>query len=109
MRMHSQRRRPVRPQGVLSLAKLAGVDQRYYLEQAERHVDHAESVSTGAEDYYLAGPEAAGEWTGSAARILGLQGEVTEAGLRSMLTAHDPRTGKGLEGSVRQARVPGFD
>jgi hypothetical protein len=92
---------------MLSLAKLAGVDQRYYLEQAERRLDHAESVSTGAEDYYLAGPEAAGEWTGSAARALRLTGEVTEAGLRAILSKHDPSTGKELEGSVQRARVRG--
>jgi conjugative relaxase-like TrwC/TraI family protein len=94
---------------VLSLAKLAGVDQRYYLEQAERRVDHAESVSTGAEDYYLSGPEAAGHWTGSAARGLQLSGEVTESGLRAILSKHDPLTGKELSGSVQRARVPGFD
>jgi conjugative relaxase-like TrwC/TraI family protein len=94
---------------VLSLAKLAGVDQRYYLEQAERRVDHAESVSTGAEDYYLSGPEAAGHWTGSAAKALQLSGEVTESGLRAILSKHDPVTGKELAGSVQRARVPGFD
>ena len=98
MRMHSQRRRPVRPQRVLSLAKLAGVDQRYYLGQAERRVDHAESVSTGVEDYCLAGPEAAGLWTGSAAGALRLGGEVTEAGLRAILSKHDPVTGNELGG-----------
>lgn len=31
-------------QGVLSIAKLAGSDQWYYLEQAQRRVDNAESV-----------------------------------------------------------------
>ena len=94
---------------MLSLAKLAGVDQRYYLEQADRRVDHAESVSTGAEDYYLSGPEAAGTWVGSAARSLRLRGDVTEAQLRAVLSRQDPSSGKALEGSVRQARVPGFD
>jgi conjugative relaxase-like TrwC/TraI family protein len=94
---------------MLSLAKLAGVDQRYYLEQAERRVDHVESVATGAEDYYLAGPEAAGQWTGSAAQALRLSCEVTESGLRAILSKHDPTTGKELEGSVQRARVPGFD
>jgi hypothetical protein len=41
---------------VRSLAKLAGADQRYYLDQAETRTDHAGSVSSGAEDYYLSGP-----------------------------------------------------
>ena len=104
-----QRGLRVRPQGVLSLAKLSGADQRYYLEQAEGRVYHAESVSTGVEDYYLAGPEAAGQWTGSAAKALRLGGEVTESGLRAILSKRDPTTGKELEGSVQRARVPGFD
>jgi hypothetical protein len=47
---------------MLSLAKLAGTNQRYYLDQAGGRVDHAGSVSSGAEDYYLGGPEAAGRW-----------------------------------------------
>jgi conjugative relaxase-like TrwC/TraI family protein len=99
----------VRLQDVLSLAKLAGTDQRYFLEQAQRRVDHAESVSSGAEDYYLSGPEAAGEWTGSGTPLLGLHGRVCEAALRGVLSKHDPRSGHLLEGSVRRARVPGFD
>ncbi len=105
----SQGRGGVRLQDVLSIAKLAGSDQRYYLEQAQRRVDHAESVSSGAEDYYLSGPEAAGEWTGSGASNLGLGGRVSEADLRAVLSRHDPRNGERLEGSVRRARVPGFD
>lgn len=94
---------------MLSLAKLAGTDQRYYLDQAERRVDHAESVASGAEDYYLSGPEADGKWMGSASGVLGLRGRVSEASLRAVLSKHDPRTGRLLEGSVSRARVPGFD
>ena len=94
---------------MLSLAKLAGVDQRYYLEQADRRVDHAESVSSGAEDYYLSGPEASGKWTGAGTRSLRLKGDVSEDGLRAVLSRRDPSTGKELEGSVQRARVPGFD
>lgn len=94
---------------MLSLAKLAGSDQRYFLEQAQGRVDHAGSVASGAEDYYLSGPEAAGEWAGSASALLGLRGNVSEGALRGVLSKHDPRTGQLLEGSVRRARVPGFD
>ena len=94
---------------MLSLAKLASNDQRYYLEQADARIDHAGSVSSGAEDYYLGGPEAAGRWTGSASRQLGLRGEVTEAQLRAVLSQHDPRRGEKLAGPAAQARVPGFD
>jgi len=43
--------RGVGPRGLLSLAKLAGTDQRYYLDQAEGCVGHAGSVSSGVEDY----------------------------------------------------------
>ena len=63
---------------MLSVVKLAGSDQRYYLEQADRRVDRIESMASGAEDYYLSGPEAAGEWVGTASASLKLQGQVTE-------------------------------
>lgn len=94
---------------MLSLAKLAGADQRYYLEQARAEVDHVGSVSSGVEDYYLSGPEATGTWSGSAAPALGLQGEVSETALRAVLSKQDPRSSRLLEGSVRRARVSGFD
>lgn len=58
---------------MLSLSKLAGADQRYYLDLAHGRVDHTASVSSGAEDYYLSGPEGAGRWTGSAARALDIR------------------------------------
>jgi conjugative relaxase-like TrwC/TraI family protein len=94
---------------VLSLAKLAATDQRYYLDQAEGRVDHAGSVSSGVEDYYLAGPEAAGRWTGSAVQLLGLNGPVSEASLRAVLSQRNPRSGEKMAGPVARARVPGFD
>jgi conjugative relaxase-like TrwC/TraI family protein len=94
---------------VLSLSKLAGADQRYYLDLAHGRVDHTASVSSGAEDYYLSGPEGAGRWVGSAARALDLEGDVAEADLRAVLSRHDPRSARLLEGSVRRARMPGFD
>ena len=59
---------------MLSLVKLAGTDQRYYLEQAQGRVDRVGSMASGAEDYFLSGPEAAGEWIGSAAPLLGCRG-----------------------------------
>ena len=50
---------------MLSLAKLrGGTGATYWLEQAQGRVTHADSVSSGVEDYYLAGPEAAGRWIG---------------------------------------------
>lgn len=72
-------------------------------------VDHAESISSGAEDDYLSGPEAAGEWSHIAASHLGLVGKVSEEALRAVLTKQDPRTGLLLDGSVRRGRVPGSD
>ncbi len=104
-------RRPfgVRHTHVLSIAKLAGTDQRYYLDQAKKRVDHAESVASGAEDYYLTGPEAAGRWVGGAATDLALEGDVGEVELRQVLSRRDPRSGGVLPGSVSRARVPGFD
>jgi len=107
--LSSRAARRVRLSGVLSLAKLAGADQRYYLDQASGRVDHAGSVSSGVEDYYLAGPEAAGRWSGSAAGLLGLRGRVGEEALREVLSQQDPRSGVKLAGPAARARVPGFD
>ncbi len=45
---------------MLSVANLAAGGQRCYLEQADGRVHHRDSVSSGVEDYYLGGPEAAG-------------------------------------------------
>ena len=38
---------------MLSLVKLAGTDQRYYLKQAQRRIDRVGSMASGAEDYFL--------------------------------------------------------
>lgn len=52
---------------MLSLAKLAA-DQgaSYWLQQAQGRVTHAQSVASGVEDYYLAGPEATAAGAGPA-------------------------------------------
>ena len=94
---------------MLSLAKLGATHQRYHLDEAEGRVDHAGSVSSGVEDYYLSGPEAAGGWTGSAAPLLDPTGRVGEAPLRAVLSQQDPRSGEKLTGPAARARVPGFD
>jgi hypothetical protein len=91
--------RRVRRTGVLSLAKLASTDQRYYLDQAGGRLDHAGSVPRGMEDYYLGGPEAAGRWTGSAARLLGLGGTVSEAPLRGVLSQARSAVGREARGA----------
>ena len=49
---------------MLSIGKLARGQADYYLEQAKGRVDHATSVESGVEDYYLGGPEAKGYWLG---------------------------------------------
>jgi len=94
----------------LSLAKLAsGRSAEYWLEQARGRVSHADSVASGVEDYYLAGPEARGRWMGTGAPELGLAGEVDRDPLLSVLGGRDPRTGDRLPGPVGQARLPGYD
>src|SRR3954454_21339712 len=50
---------------MLSIGKLARGQADYYLEQAKGRVDHATSVESGVEDYYLGGPDAKGYWLGS--------------------------------------------
>ena len=96
---------------MLSLAKLAaGRGASYWLQQAQGRVTHAQSVASGVEDYYLAGPEAAGRWTGCGARAFGLVGEVEPEALTRLLERNDPRTGDALPRPAgRTPTVPGYD
>ena len=78
---------------MLSLGKLATGQAGYYLEQAQGSLSRIRSVSSGVEDYYLGGPEAAGEWLGDGAARLGLTGRVEAADLRAILEGRHPHTG----------------
>jgi conjugative relaxase-like TrwC/TraI family protein len=96
---------------MLSLAKLAaGQGASYWLQQAQARVTHVQSVASGVEDYYLAGPEAAGRWTGCAARAFGLAGEVEPEALTRLLERNHPRTVDALPRPAGRApTVPGYD
>jgi conjugative relaxase-like TrwC/TraI family protein len=93
---------------MLSIGKLARGQADYYLEQAKGRVDHATSVESGAEDYYLGGPEAKGYWLGSIAAELDLSRRVSDDGFRLALAGAHPSTGAVLT-SGGPNRVPGFD
>jgi conjugative relaxase-like TrwC/TraI family protein len=93
---------------VLSIGKLAVGQADYYLEQAQGSVTRAGSVSSGVEDYYLAGSEAAGVWVGDGVRALGLGGAVDALRLDRVLSGCAPASGGPL-GRVVRRRVPGFD
>ena len=93
---------------MLSLDKLATGQARYYLDQAHGSLTRAQSVASGVEDYYLAGPEADGLWMGAGAAALGLQGTVASEPLLRVLAGEHPATGEPL-GRVLAARRPGFD
>jgi hypothetical protein len=63
-------------------------------------------VTSGVEDYYLGGPEAAGEWGGMLARQFGLVGEVDDEGSRRALQSRSPVTGEVLPRSpIGQVRL----
>ncbi|MDA0167526.1 relaxase domain-containing protein [Solirubrobacter taibaiensis] len=94
---------------MLSIGKLAAGQAKYYLDQAEGRVDVVQSVGSGVEDYYVAPGEARGVWIGSAARDLGVDGEVGADALRRVLEGLDPREGFELRTSSSRARVAGFD
>ena len=83
---------------MLSVAKIAPGQERYYLDQ----------VARGIEDYYSGLGESPGRWTGSAIAHLGLSGEVGGRALEAILDGRDPRTGTRLT-QTRKDRVPGFD
>jgi conjugative relaxase-like TrwC/TraI family protein len=93
---------------MLSIGKLATRQAEYYLEQAQEPVTRAKAVSSGVEDYYLGGLEAAGRWRGAGAAALGLRGSVEAEELERVLSGEHPGSGEAL-GRVLSARVPGFD
>ena len=93
---------------MLSIGKLAAGHAAYYLEQAQGPISRARAVSSGVEDYYLDGPEAAGAWAGDGAALLALRGTVDGDALHRVLAGEHPRSGNAL-GRHAAARVPGFD
>ena len=84
---------------MLSIGKLGQGQESYYLE----------SVAQGIEDYYTGAGEAPGRWTGSAARELGMDGEVDDDALGAALGGANPKTGDQLTKQRTGPRVPGFD
>jgi conjugative relaxase-like TrwC/TraI family protein len=93
---------------MLSIGKLAAGHADYYLEQARGPVTRATAVSSGVEDYYVGGPEAAGEWAGGGSALLALRGTVDADSLHRVLAGEHPRSGLAL-GRHAATRVPGFD
>ena len=84
---------------MLSLSKMAGGQERYYLE-------------LGREDYYLEGGEPSGRWYGKGAASLGLVGTVLKDHLRALMQGQGPH-GEDL-GQVQnyrdgRERTPGWD
>jgi conjugative relaxase-like TrwC/TraI family protein len=79
------------------LGKLTAGHEEYY----ERE------VAGGAEDYYAMRGEAAGEWIGTGAQALGLEGAASGGELRALLEGRDPASGEMLRS--RAVRVTGWD
>src|SRR5688500_5975662 len=70
---------------MLSIGKIAVGQADYYLEQADAPTTRTRAVASGIEDYYLGGPDPAGEWIGDGAELLGLRGEVDRDDLHRVL------------------------
>ena len=84
---------------MLSIGKLAGGQESYYLN----------AVAAGVEDYYLGSGEAPGQWLGDGAARLDLTGRVDAERLRAVLDARHPTNMTSLIKQRRPDRVPGFD
>ena len=83
---------------VLSLAKAA---KDYYLRKL--------GEVSPREDYYLRGGQATGQWRGSGAAELGLEGAVTVQGLVRLFDGQHPATGERLGRSLRRDGVAAWD
>src|SRR4051812_19927761 len=94
---------------MLSVAKLAVGQERYYLEAAGDRVDAAESVGEGREDYYLDPSEARGRWVGGGAAQLGLAGAVGAEQLRRLLAGVHPTKVLALRAGGAPLKVAAFD
>jgi conjugative relaxase-like TrwC/TraI family protein len=84
---------------VLSIGKLAGGQETYYLC----------AVADGVEDYYLGSGEAPGRWLGDGAARLDLTGRVDADRLRAVLDGRHPATKASLITQRQPHRVPAFD
>src|ERR1700688_851156 len=85
---------------MLSIGKLTPGRAEYYVEQ----------VHAGADEYYTADQAEPGHWTGKAAALLGLEGEVSPEAFRRVLDARHPLSGEPLGVPMTAAqRVAGFD
>jgi TrwC relaxase len=91
---------------MVSVGKVSAGQARYYLDQAGGPVTAAGALTSGVEDYYLGGPEAAGRWLGRGARALGLDGRVQDNALHHVLAGDSPITGEVLR---TRGSVAGFD
>jgi len=80
---------------MLSIGKLAGGGEDYYLE----------AVAAGLDDYYLGAGEAPGVWLGGAAD-LGLTGKVAPEDLRAVLAGRDPSGDQLALAPPGRSRVP---
>src|SRR3954471_1554030 len=88
---------PIPQTAMVSLGKLTGDHVNYY----ERE------IAGGAEDYYAMRGEVPGEWIGSGAEKLGLDGTVSSGQLRDLIEGRDPASGAALRS--RAIDVTGWD
>ena len=88
---------------MLSVAKLRVGQEAYQLS----------GVAQSLDDYYTGAGEAAGQWIGAGAELLGLGGDVDPDDLRAVLAGIAPGTGgltpNGETPRPHPRRVPGFD
>jgi conjugative relaxase-like TrwC/TraI family protein len=88
-----------RGERVLSLGKLGAGQAQYYLD----------TVAAGAEEYYVGGKEAPGQWCGTSAALLALSGDVDGEALHRLLDHRHPLTDERLTSSRSVPKVVGFD
>jgi len=87
----------------ISARNASGSGIRAYLE-GER-----DGANRGPEDYYAEAGQAAGQWLGSGAQSLGLDGAVHERAFDALAAGFDPGSGQPLVQRAGESHRPGWD
>ena len=84
---------------MLSIGKIHALNKGYYEQQ----------IASGNDDYYAGKGESPGEWTGSAAKSVGLEGKISRDDFMALMEARAPDGRQLIDGNPGGAKVLAYD